>query len=370
MNATDRAAREWFGYGSWSAPFWFVGMEPGGEGDDASHESWQRLGGGELIDCKAHHLDCQFLKWHGGERPPTQPTWRRLMQLLLAYKGEDTALDAVARYQRDHFGAADGETAVIELSAHHAVNMDVDVERMAHRDDRISLIRRRLDEHRPTFVVFYGKTYQSEYERVIGAPFGPGGAAWRDGTLCVLTIHPVAKSGSPPAYWVHLGQAMRTAVDAGPGSTLSVVDSAALVQNADGARAPATSNDYTDVVVVPIVRAGKESGRIVRVGAQLRVESREPDGSYRMLGRYEDVRAESTYARKLREIDDIFDAWRGARIGEGSEVKTIWRKRDLVPGYREQPGALTVGCSVVEDDGVPIAYVYKIPPVSAVWIDG
>jgi len=24
-------ARSWFGYGRWSAPYWFVGMEPGGD---------------------------------------------------------------------------------------------------------------------------------------------------------------------------------------------------------------------------------------------------------------------------------------------------------------------------------------------------
>jgi hypothetical protein len=145
VTATLRASHEWFGYGSWSAPYWFVGMEPGGEGDGASHESWERLGAGVLIDCKAHHLDCGFTRWHVGERPPTQPTWRRLIQLLLAYKGEETDLDAVARYQRDRLRASGDETAIIELSAHHGVNMNVHVERTAHRDERISPIRRRLD---------------------------------------------------------------------------------------------------------------------------------------------------------------------------------------------------------------------------------
>jgi hypothetical protein len=65
----------------------------------------------------------------------------------------------------------------------------------------------------------------------------------------------------------------------------------------------------------------------------------------------------------------VFDAWRSARIGEGSEVKVSWRKREFVPGFREQSGAMTHGCSVVEDDGVPIAYVYKVAPASAVWVD-
>jgi hypothetical protein len=88
-----------------------------------------------------------------------------------------------------------------------------------------------------------------------------------------------------------------------------------------------------------------------------------------MLGRYEDVRAETTASRKIREINDIFDAWCAAAIGDGSEVKVSWRKRQLVPAFREQHGAMSYGCSVVEDDGVPIAYVYKIAPTSAMWVD-
>ena len=223
-DATHRAAREWFGYGCWTAPYWFVGMEPGGEGDGASHESWYRRGGGELIDCRAHHLDCGFTRWHEADRPATQPTWRRVIQLLLSYKGEDTNLDAVARYQRDRLGAIGDETAVLELSAHHAVNIDVDVARTQYREERMALISRRMREYKPAFVVFYGRTYKAEYERVVGQPFGGDGSVWRDGTLCVLTPHPVAKSGPPPTYWISLGAAMRSAVDAGAGAPLAVAD--------------------------------------------------------------------------------------------------------------------------------------------------
>ena len=366
MNATELAAREWFGYGTWDAPYWFVGMEPGGEGDGASHESWERLGGGELIDCKAHHIDCNFTRWHGAERPPTQNTWRRLIQLLLAYKAEPTDMDTVARYQRDHLGAVGDETAIIELSAHHAVRMDVPVDRTAHRDDRIGLIRSRLDDHHPRFVVFYGRTYQGEYERVIGVPFRSDGSAWRGSTLCILTTHPVAQSAPPPAYWIVLGNAIRTTLEEGEGAALPPLEFARALVAAKIPRAAIESFDDTEDVL--IMRAGTPAGRIVREGKSIRVESRESDGSHRVLGYYE--RSEkSTFPRKVREIDDIFDAWRAATIGDGSEVKISWRKREFVPAFREQRGAMNHGCSVVEDDGVPIAYVYKIAPTSAMWVD-
>jgi hypothetical protein len=39
------AARSWFGYGRGEAPYWFIGMEPGGSDDHASYEAWKQLGG-------------------------------------------------------------------------------------------------------------------------------------------------------------------------------------------------------------------------------------------------------------------------------------------------------------------------------------
>src|SRR5581483_2105840 len=95
-DAKDRAARSWFGYGEWSAPFWFIGMEPGGDDDHASYESWERLGGGSLIDCKAHHDDSnahqgsRITHWHDAGVPPIQGTWGPLIRALLAYKSDPT----------------------------------------------------------------------------------------------------------------------------------------------------------------------------------------------------------------------------------------------------------------------------------------
>lgn len=365
MDVTEHAAREWFGYGTWAAPYWFVGMEPGGDGD-ATHEAWSRLGSGELIDCKAHHLECGFARWHGSERPPTQSTWRRLIQLLLAFKGEATDMDTVARYQRDRLGCVRDETALIELSAHHAVNLSIWTDRTAYRDERIELIRSRLDEHHPRFVMFYGRTYRAEYERITGLPFRSDGSVWRGNTLCVLTTHPAARSAPPAENWIALGKAIRTTLEQRRGAALAGIDSARSRTPPEMTPASVGDPDYGDEV--PIMRSGVVAGCIIREGKSVRVDSRESDGSHRVLGYYE--RAEtSTFPRKVCEIDDIFDAWRDAKIGDGSEVKIIWRGRECVPAFREQPGAIKSGCSVVEDDGVPIAYVYKIRPTSALWVD-
>jgi len=44
------AAEKWFGYGRWSAPYWFVGMEPGGADNPLVYSAWRDLGAPELLE--------------------------------------------------------------------------------------------------------------------------------------------------------------------------------------------------------------------------------------------------------------------------------------------------------------------------------
>jgi hypothetical protein len=65
--------------------------------------------------------------------------------------------DAARRYQDERWGRADGDTAVLELSAIAPKSVSyVDDFRLSHVEERISLFRRRLREQPPKFVVFYG----------------------------------------------------------------------------------------------------------------------------------------------------------------------------------------------------------------------
>ena len=91
-DAKALAAESWYGYGRWDAPYWFVGMEPGGDDTHASYDAWLDLSesksGDELIDCRQHHQwqlqkhgidNPDWTQWHR-ERPPNklQATWRPL----------------------------------------------------------------------------------------------------------------------------------------------------------------------------------------------------------------------------------------------------------------------------------------------------
>lgn len=187
-------------------------MEPGGIDEDASYDAWVELGGAELIDCRAHHLssdDPKWRRWHTGTRPPTQPTWRRLIQLFLSFEGTPTDLDAVGRFQLEDWGSELGETALIEVSGLHSPALGMNTDRGAYRKERIATIRERMAEYKPRFVVFYGLGYRDVYERINGAPFDADGFTRSGTTLCVLVEHPTARPGKPPEWWIGKGFEIR-----------------------------------------------------------------------------------------------------------------------------------------------------------------
>jgi hypothetical protein len=69
----DQMAENFYGYGRWHAPFWFIGPEAGmgKDGKDnlaARYDSWKQLGCAPVVDCEKHHRGFGFTKWH--DPPP------------------------------------------------------------------------------------------------------------------------------------------------------------------------------------------------------------------------------------------------------------------------------------------------------------
>lgn len=124
-NARGLAARYWFGYGRWAAPYWFLGMEPGGQDDLAWYNAWLALDPDKkgLIDCRTHHTMAAALDprattpWHQHGAVYIQDTWGPLIRTLLMFEGRPATDLDVARYQHDDWGSKEGEAALIELSA-------------------------------------------------------------------------------------------------------------------------------------------------------------------------------------------------------------------------------------------------------------
>lgn len=226
VDAKSFAAESWYGYGRWDAPFWFIGPEPGmkqEEGDNllARCQAWQLLGSPELLDCVAHHRAFGHMTYHTRTmrmkipvetetmRPPTQDTWRRLIRLLLAFKGERTDHDAIGDYQCDAWGSASGETCLLELSALAARSLLVKRDRTTFRRERSEHLRMRLLENAPRFVIMYGLGARDVYERIAGSSFDANGYAWSGSTLCALVEHPTAIPGKSADWWIAKGRETR-----------------------------------------------------------------------------------------------------------------------------------------------------------------
>lgn len=214
MNEDARAlaARSWFGYGRWGAPYWFVGMEPGGTDHPELYTSWEACGSKPLIDAKRHEdewnarvpVDLQVHFF--AENPVIQKgTWQPLIHILLGFTG---STDDPHLYQRDKLGRSDGDTAFIELSAVAAPGIGTPSDREAYREDRIKAIRDKLESKRPKLVVFYGTTYRDQYAEIAGGSFENDGFQWNGQTLCALIPHP-ARANKTYAYWTELGERMR-----------------------------------------------------------------------------------------------------------------------------------------------------------------
>jgi hypothetical protein len=122
--------------------------------------------------------------------------------------------------QHDGWGAANGESALIEICALHAPNTTAKSDRISHRDERIVTLRERLAHYKPTFALFYGVTYRDEYAEVAGGAFDDDDFRSSGDTLCVLTPHPTSHLHGKPTpwnkgeWWITLSKRMRETVGA------------------------------------------------------------------------------------------------------------------------------------------------------------
>lgn len=219
-----------FGYGSWDARLWFIGMEEGG-GDSLEElvrrlKAWDRSN--ELMDIKAFHNEINVggKDWFG-EHPPIQSTWGKLIRLALAAAGRDTDAEAVRRYQRDELGRRGGPVALIELlplpspSVNHWLYAEAAIPSIATRAGyRNEMLPRRMDaivdriaKHKPSAVIFYGMAYRACWEVIAGRTFeavkGERFLIAEDyGRRFVLAPHPAAR-GVRNADYEAIGRTLR-----------------------------------------------------------------------------------------------------------------------------------------------------------------
>jgi hypothetical protein len=225
MNDDVRAmARTCYGYGCWSAPYWFLGPEQGmgrNENDDLNRriEAWRHFGSRELDDCREFHFRIGETRSHG-ENPVLQQTWRKLLLTLMTFLGRPTDEATRLRYQQNEWGRQPSETCIIELSGLAAHSLKADRDRQCFRAERVLDIRARMHTYKPQFVIMYGKTRDC---RNAWKAIADGAETITEGafpfvefrksgpTFLALTPHP-ASWGPTNEDWTELGTRLRTFV--------------------------------------------------------------------------------------------------------------------------------------------------------------
>ena len=226
-----------YGYGTYRGDWWLVGMEEGGGRslDEVTTrlQLWDRAGREELQDVAVFAQSPPDLSKWFTPRPPLQPTWRGVVRLILAAEGRPTDAETARVYQGTALGRHGGNNCILELlplpshTVGHWMYPDhftlpdlrtrqTYVERVAPR--RVAHLRQRIQEHRPKFVVFYSRSYQSWWEQVAGVAFGPEAApginlARQGDTVFVMTKHPTYR-GIRTQYFVEAGQAIASVLSA------------------------------------------------------------------------------------------------------------------------------------------------------------
>jgi hypothetical protein len=211
MTDKEKMARSFFGFGSWTAPYWFIGPEPGGECDSERIEAWSKdCHQQELCDCKQFHdaLNKRYKKsekkevrWHTPRKnlttPILQPTWSKLIRLLFSFKAPSTreGNEHIRRYQQEHWGMFNDETCVIELSGLSAKNFkdssrESNKEQIEERIANTILPKLNACKPKPKLVVMYGKREAVHWGEIAGTVLEMEKPVKLHGTVFLFVPHP------------------------------------------------------------------------------------------------------------------------------------------------------------------------------------
>jgi hypothetical protein len=218
----DAFLHGFYGYGSWTAKHWFIGMEEGGGTclDEVAKRIriWDQRGRAELEDLRDYH-QALGITAHFGPAARIQATWGKLARIALAAEGHDSVdKETVRDFQRHRLGRHGGSAALIELlplpspSTAHWLYATLGIPslatRKAYRDSlapaREQALRQKIAAYHPDAVVFYGMAYIKEWKCISGADFvevpGQRFLIADSSAQFFLAPHPAARGVKGSAY--------------------------------------------------------------------------------------------------------------------------------------------------------------------------
>lgn len=222
-----------YGYGNLAGAYWLIGMEEHGGNSCEEVQSrlgvWEQRGKQELEDIAAYHQAIGATHLFQ-EHAKIQPTWGKLIRLLLSANGaERVEAQQVRDYQRDHLARPTSDHCILELfplpspsTAHWLYKDCSQLPYLVNRDHyrafvapfRVAHLQSQIRSHRPPYVVFYSFSYRVSYwEKIAGVPIKDnpelGCALGRNNdTMFVIIKHPATK-GVTSDYYHSIGRLLR-----------------------------------------------------------------------------------------------------------------------------------------------------------------
>ena len=225
---------KFYGYGNFAAPYWFIGMEEGG-GDSFEEVTrrltvWDQRGRHEIEDVVDYHIALGITHWFN-EKPKLQPTWAKLIRVLLTIEGEPPTKEEVRAFQQKQWARSNGNVNLMELlplpspSTRHWLYADhSELPDLSSRDAyrqkwstlRIQGLQERIATHQPKAVIFYSFGYLPYWNHVVGGELQPALSdtiyTHRSPTTLFLVLkHPVA-TGITSDYFHQAGRFIRLAL--------------------------------------------------------------------------------------------------------------------------------------------------------------
>ena len=224
-----------YGYGNPNGDYWFIGMEEGGGNTCAEVgrrlQCWDERGRRPVEDLADFHEAFGERRWFIWRE--LQPTWSRLISLLLTATSKPNEDGDLRHYQVNMLGRSDGATCLLEFmplpsptarhwlystwTAHPSLSSR-ETYLQAMKKPRAAGLTQLLGSHRPRVVIFYGLANENLWTALCpaGAAFKQyqtgGNQVWKiahyAGQTFVICAHP-ATGGLSPNYFKVIGRKVR-----------------------------------------------------------------------------------------------------------------------------------------------------------------
>ena len=228
QNVLSAFMNTFMGYGDFNADTWFIGMEEGGGNSIEEVQirigTWAERGGRILEDCAEYHHAIGAGHLFTPPLRKAQKTWDWLMRAQLFSEGKAHDVVASKVMQGERWLRCGSKTCGIELMPLPSPNTNVwhynefsndPILRnrasyyAAIRPKRIAAIKDTIDKYKPRNVVFYGKTYQTHWQQIVGTDFIEADGlhiAQSGSTSFICTMHPTGPTKVKKIpYWEKIG---------------------------------------------------------------------------------------------------------------------------------------------------------------------